>query len=49
VICGFLGIANGIALLRTGRRSRVLTFAIVILFVAALFVGFNASSSFHPD
>jgi hypothetical protein len=36
IVAGFLGIANGIAQLRSGRRNLVLTVAMLVVFLAAL-------------
>ena len=36
IIAGFLGIANGMAQLRSGRRSIALTVAMFVVFLAAL-------------
>jgi amino acid transporter len=36
LVTGFLGIANAIGQLRTGRRNRILTIAMFVMFLAAL-------------
>jgi len=35
LLCGVLGIVSGIVQIRSGRRSKTLTVAIVVLFIAA--------------
>jgi hypothetical protein len=48
IVSGFLGIANGIGQLRTGRRNLGLTIATFVVFLAALgivFVGLNGRHS----
>jgi hypothetical protein len=38
VVCGFLGIANGIWMIQQGKPNRAYIFSIVILFIAACIV-----------
>ena len=48
IVSGFLGIANGIGQLRTGRRNMGLTIATFVVFLAALgivFIGLNGRHS----
>ncbi len=41
VLSGVLGIASGLLQIRSGRRNKPLTFALVVCFVAAIFIGFT--------
>jgi hypothetical protein len=43
VVSGILGTINGWIIAHSGRRSGWLIFAIVVIFVSALFIAYNAS------
>jgi preprotein translocase subunit SecY len=47
IVSGILGTCNGWSLARTGRRNNVLVIALVVVFVAALFVAYTASSMYQ--
>ena len=40
MIAGFLGIANGLLWVRSGRRNKLLVWAIVIVFISAFFTAY---------
>lgn len=44
VLAGFLGIASGGLMAKSGRRNRILIFALVIVFAAAVFIAAGAST-----
>jgi ribosomal protein L40E len=48
VIAGILGIINGWMMAHSGRRNTALIVALLICFVAALFVAWTASNGYHP-
>jgi hypothetical protein len=41
VLSGVFAVASGVLQIRSGRRNKPLTFALVVCFVAAIFVGFT--------
>jgi MFS family permease len=43
ILAGVLGIFNGWSMAHTGRRNNLLVLALVVVFVAALFVAWSAS------
>ena len=48
-VCGVLGIINGIGQVRSGRRNRVLAFAMLVLFAAAIGVAATGAGAYHPS
>jgi Na+/H+-dicarboxylate symporter len=49
IVSGILGVINGWNMAHTGRRNRVLLFALLVVFVAALFVACSASNAMPPS
>ncbi len=49
VLSGLLGTANGWIMARSGRRNFTLMVAMLLVFIAALFVGFTASNAYQPQ
>lgn len=49
VLSGLLGVGNGWVMARSGRRHYPLMVAMLVVFVAALFVGFTASNGYQPQ
>ncbi len=47
IVAGVLGIFNGWSMAHSGRRNTALVFALVVAFVAALFVACSASSMYR--
>jgi hypothetical protein len=48
-VCGVLGIINGSWQIRSGRRNRVLAFAMLVLFAAAIGVAATGAGAYHPS
>lgn len=49
VLSGLFGVASGWVMARTGRRNYPLMVAMLLVFVAALFLGFTASNGYQPQ
>jgi hypothetical protein len=49
LVSGLLGVANGIWQIRTGCRNRVLVFAMLVMFAAAIGVAVIGSNAYHPS
>ncbi len=49
VLSGLFGVANGWIMAHSGRRNLALMVAMLVVFVAALFLAFTASNGYHPQ
>jgi MFS family permease len=47
VVAGLLGMANGWLMARTGRRNKVLVWALVIVFISALFTAVEGANAYR--
>ncbi|HEY6327532.1 MAG TPA: hypothetical protein VIW73_13590 [Candidatus Cybelea sp.] len=47
IVAGVLGIFNGWSMAHTGRRNNLLVLALLVVFVAALFVAWSASNMYR--